>query len=58
MVYEMLQKLKFLLHVLYSRYIKFYFSCIFHIYAICFIIYLYLHYIFLNFVIYFYFHIT
>ena len=39
MVVEMLQKLKFS-YVLYSCYIKFYFDYIFHIYVICFLIYL------------------
>ena len=63
MVAEMLQKSNFLLHVLYSCYIKFYFDYIFHIYVICFLIhllYIYMYiicYLILNFVIYFYFHI-
>ena len=60
MVAEMLQKSKFLLHVLYSSYIKFYFCYICHIYVICFIIYLLqsvcILYVF-KFVLHFYFHI-
>ena len=40
MVVEMLQKSDFLLYVLYSRYIKFYFDYKFHIYVIGFIKYL------------------
>ena len=60
MVAEMLQKLKVLLHVFYSCYVKIYFCYIFHVYVICLIIYfLYIYmYVtcFLNFVI-LYFHI-
>ena len=40
MVAEMLQKSKFLLCVLYLCYMKFHFDYIFHIYVICFIMYL------------------
>ena len=40
MVAEMMQKPKFLLYVLYSCYMKFYFCYIFHICVICFVIYL------------------
>ena len=40
MVAKMLQKSKFLLYVLYSCYVKFYFDYIFHIYVIRFIMYL------------------
>ena len=40
MVAEMLQKSKFLLYGLNLCYIKFHFDYIFHIYVICFIIYL------------------
>ena len=49
MVAEMLQKSKFLLYVLYSSDMMFYFCYIFHIYVICFIN-LNVYYIFLNFV--------
>ena len=59
MAAEMLQKSKFLLYVLYSCYIKFYFDYIFDIYVICFIIYLllFMRYMFFNFAIYFFFYI-
>ena len=40
LVAEMLQKSKFLLYVLYSCYIKFYFDYIFHNHVMCFLIYL------------------
>ena len=54
-VAEKSRKSKFLFHVLYSCYIKFYFDYIFYIYLLCFIIYLfiylYVHYMLFNFVI-------
>ena len=50
MVAEMLQKLKFLLYDLYLCYIKLYFDNMFHIYVICFIIYLLYIYMWIGFV--------
>ena len=50
MVAEMLQKLKFLLYDLYLCYIKLYFDNMFHIYVICFIIYLLYIYMWVGFV--------
>ena len=52
MVAEMLQKSKFLLYVLHSCYMKFYFCYLFHNHYV-FMIYLHVYYMFLNFVKYF-----